>query len=149
MQELDWFRAYVERILEDVWNQPRLVPDDDGAYPFRYGTAACYVRIEPGPPMTVRVFAQAVTGVRKSAKLLAELNDFNASARSLTGYWDNGRVIVDEALLASATNAESLTRACADAGQAAHDMGTLLAAMFDGRTPFRHEDCVEEHRRDE
>lgn len=149
MQELEWFRAYVERILEDAWNQPRVLADEDGDYPFRYGTAACYVRVEPGPPMTVRVFAQAVMDVRRSAKLLTELNDFNASARSLTAYWDHGRVIIDEALLASATNAETLTRACADAGQAAHDMGSLLAAMYDGRTPFRAADCVDERHRED
>lgn len=149
MQQLEWFRAYVEQILEEVWNQPRLVTDDDGDYPFRYGTAACYVRVEPGPPMTVRVFAQAAMDVGRSAKLLAELNDFNASARSLTAYWDSGRVIVDEALVAEATNAETLTRACAEAGQAAHDLGPLLAAMFDGRTPYSQADCVEEQHRDD
>ena len=149
MQQLDWFRAYVEKILMEVWSQPALVADDDGDYPFRYGTAACYVRVEPGPPMSVRVFAQAAMDVRRSAKLLTELNDFNASARSLTAYWDHGRVIIDEALLAEGTNAATLTRACADAGQAAHDMGTLVAAMFDGRTPYQHTDCAAEQRRED
>ena len=136
MHQLEWFRAYVEKILEGVWDQRPLLADDDGDYPFRYGTAACFVRIEAGPPLGVRIVAQAVTHVKRSAKLLAELNDFNGHARSVTAYWDSGCVIVDMALDAEGANSDTLTRACAEVGQAAHDMGTLLAAMFDGRTPF-------------
>lgn len=137
MQQIQWFRAYVEQILAQVWNQPGLVPDADGDYPFRYGTAACYVRIEPGPPMTVRVVAQAAVDVRCSAKLLTELNDFNGHAWSVTAYWADDCVVLDHAVLAEGVNRETLTRACADVGQAAHDIGVLVAGVFDGRTPFR------------
>lgn len=136
MQQVEWFRAYVEKILEAVWEQQPLVRDSDGDYPFRYGTAACFVRIEAGPPLGVRIVAQAVTGVRRSAKLLAELNDFNSASRFGTAYWDANCVVIDAALDAEGVNAETLTRACAEVGQAAHDMGSLLAAMYDGRTPF-------------
>ena len=59
MQQIQWFRAYVEQLLVKVWDQPQLVPDTDGDYPFRFGTAACYVRIEPGPPMTLHVVGRA------------------------------------------------------------------------------------------
>lgn len=136
MHELRWFRAFVERLLEDAWEQDRVTADPDGDYAFRYGAAACYVRIEAGPPMTVRVLAQAVMGVKRSAKLLAELNDFNAGARSVTAYWANGCVVVDDALAATSVTPGTLTQLCADVGQAAHDVGPLLAALFDGRTPF-------------
>ena len=137
MQHIQWFRAYVEQLLAKVWEQPGLAPDADGDYPFRYGTAACYVRIEAGPPMTLRVVAQAAVDVRSSAKLLAELNDFNAHAWAVTAYWAENCVVLDHALLAEAVSHETLTRACADVGQAAHDIGVLVAGVFDGRTPFR------------
>ena len=136
MQQSEWFRAYVEKILEGVWEQRPLVRDADGDYPFRYGTAACFVRVEEGPPLGVRVVAQAATNVRRSAKLLSELNDFNAHARSVTAYWDVNCVVIDACVDAEAANDETVTRACAEVGQAAHDVGTLIAAMFDGRTPF-------------
>ena len=55
VQELQWFRSYVEQILEEAWEQPRVVTDGDGDYLYRFGTAACFVRIEPGPPIGVRV----------------------------------------------------------------------------------------------
>jgi Putative bacterial sensory transduction regulator len=140
MQQLDWFRAYVEKILEQAWDQQPLIRDADDDYPFRYGTAACFVHLEAGPPMSVRVVAQAVAKVKSSAKLLAELNDFNAAARSVTAYWEHGCVVVDTTVDADGANADTVTRACAEVGQAAHDMGMLLAVMFDGRTPFPAED---------
>lgn len=136
MPQVEWFRAYVEKILEGVWEQHQLVRDADDDYPFRYGTAACFVRIEAGPPLGVRVVAQAVTGVRRTAKLLEELNDFNAASRCVNAYWESGCVIVETTVDAEGVSADVLTRACAEAGQAAHDMGTLVAVMFDGRTPF-------------
>lgn len=137
VQQMEWFRAYVEQILTSVWEQPDLKPDADGDYAFRYGTAACYVRIEAGPPMTLRVLAQAAVDVRNSSKLLNELNDFNAHAWSVTAYWANDCVVLDQAILAEGVNRETLTRACADVGQAAHDIGVLVASVFDGRTPYR------------
>ena len=136
MQQLEWFRAYVEKILETVWDQRPLARDDDDDYPFRYGTAACFVRIEPGPPLTVRVVAQAVRDVKRSARLLEELNDFNSSARSVMAYWESGCVLVETAIDAEGVNTDTLTRACAETGQGAHDIGTLIAAMYDGTTPF-------------
>ena len=149
MQEFQWFRAYVEKILEEAWNQPRVTPDEDGDYPYRYGTAACYVRLVDGEPMTVCVTASAATNILRSAKLLAELNEFNMRARLVTSYWVDGCVVIDLGLQAEAVNAQTLTLACAEVGQVAHDVGPLLAAMFDGRTPYPASDCADEIHRDE
>ena len=136
MQEIQWFRAYVEQILEDAWDMPRVVADDDGDYVYRYGTAACLVRVEPIAPMSVRVMARAATGVKRSAKLLAELNEHNATSRWVTTYWFAGAVYVDRAIDASGVTPETLTRVCAEIGQAADNIGTLIAGVFDGKTPF-------------
>jgi len=95
-----WFRSYVEQILEEAWEQCRVAADDDGDYPYRVGTAACFVRVDQGPPLHVRVWGYAATDVRRTAKLLIELNDFNAAARSVRAYWANGAVIVEDAVLA-------------------------------------------------
>ena len=149
MQEFEWFRAYVEQILAEAWNQPKVTPDEDGDYPYRYGTAACYVRLTDGEPITVRVAASAAVNVRRTAKLLAELNEFNARARFVSSYWVGGCVVAEMALQAEGVNTETLTIACAEVGQAAHDVGPLLAAMFDGRTPFAASDCSDEAHHDE
>ena len=138
-----WFRSYVEQILEEAWEQCRVAADDDGDYPYRVGTAACFVRVDQGPPLHVRVWGYAATDVRRTAKLLIELNDFNAAARSVRAYWANGAVIVEDAVLAGGVNAETLTRVCREVGRAADDIGALAAAMFDGQTPFPAGDVVE------
>ena len=136
MEVLVWFRAFVEQILAQAWEVCRVEPDDDGDYRFRHGTAAGFVRIEPGPPLTVRVVAQAAMDVRRSAKLLTEINELNAHARSVSTYWFDGGVFVDKAIDAAGVTAETLPLACTEVGQAADGVGTLIAGMFDGRTPF-------------
>jgi hypothetical protein len=136
VQEIAWFRSFVEQILEEAWNQPRVVADKDGDYLFRFGTAACFVRVEPGPPMAIRVVARAAEGIRRSAKLLTELNDLNATARSVSTYWFANAVYVDRAVDAGGVNEETLLQACTEVGQAADNIGPLIAGLFDGTTPF-------------
>ncbi len=81
MSELVWFRCYVEHLLQEMWGEDELVIDADGDYPSRYGSAAVWVRVEDAAPMGVRVFAHAAYDVRRSARLLAELNDITARSR--------------------------------------------------------------------
>ena len=70
-------RSHVERCLQDIWDVPDLVIDDDGDYPYRRGTAMCWVSPFDGPVPGVRVFAHAAYGLKPSAKLLREVNDLN------------------------------------------------------------------------
>ncbi len=136
MGEAAWVRSHVERCLQDEWEECRVVRDGDGDYPFRHGSAACYVRVEETSPVLVRVFAHAVVDVRRTARLLAELNDLNASARSAHVYWAGGLVVVEHALHAAAVDRETLGHACVAVGTVAADIGTLLAGVFGGHTPF-------------
>lgn len=136
MEVLNWFRAHVEQILGVAWEVCRVEPDGDGDYPFRHGTAAGFVRIEAGPPLGVRVAAQAATDVRRTAKLLTELNELNAHARSVSTYWFDGAVYVDRWIEAAGVTADTLPAVCAEVGTAADGIGALVAAMFDGRTPL-------------
>ena len=131
-----WFRAYVEQLLAQTWEQCSVTTDDDGDYPYRFGTAACFVRVEEGPPLGVRVVALAAKDVRRTAKLLTELNELNAHARTVSTYWFAGAVYVDKAIDAGGVTADTLGQACVDVGAAADSVGTLLAGMFDGQTPY-------------
>src|SRR3954462_9794626 len=82
MSELQWIRSHVEVLLQREWDVCRVVADSDGDYPFRRGTAACYVSVlDVGSPL-VRVFAHAAYGLKPSLKVLRELND--QQRRSLT-----------------------------------------------------------------
>ena len=79
-----WLRSHVERCLEDIWERFPLETDGGGDWPYRFGTAGCWVHVEPDGVGTVRVVAIAARRMKRSAKLLAEVNDVNA--RTLTAH---------------------------------------------------------------
>ena len=131
----DWFTAYVESLLREMWDGHART-DDDGDWPFRQGTAACWVSVRPHPRWRVEVFAHAASEVKQSARLLRELNEANSNLVDGRVYWRGGVVVVETSVEADQVDAGSLFRACTAVGRTADDLGGLLAAMFDGSTPF-------------
>jgi hypothetical protein len=136
MNPATWIRSHVERCLQDVWNLPRVEVDVDGDYPFRWGTAACFVHIEEGDPVLVRVFAFAVVGARQTAKLLAELNDVNRRTRTASVYFSDGFVHVEQTLHVAGVDRETIAQACLAVGSVADDIGAMIANVHGGSTPF-------------
>ena len=133
--KFEWFEAYVESLLRNAWDTT-VDSDDDGDWPFRRGTAAGWVSARPYPHWHVNVFAHAATGLKQSARLLRELNDANSQVVDGRVYWRQGVVMVETTIQAGQVDAESLPLACARVGTVADDLGALLAAMFDGATPY-------------
>ncbi len=136
MGDMRMLRSHVERCLQDIWDQHELVMDDDGDYPYRWGTAACWVHIEAGEPAMVRVFAQAATNVKRSPRLLAEINEVNTGTRGVKVVWADNAVVVSYALHALAVERAPLSHACTSVGVVADDIGGMVAAVFGGSTPF-------------
>ena len=133
--QVTWLRAYVEKCLRQAWEDRPVCVDEDGDFFFRCGTAACWVRVDEDASL-IRVFAHAATGVKRSARLLAELNELNQRARAAKVYWENDCVVVTQTLPSTAVTAESMHQVCCSVGSIAVDVGVLAAAMFDGGTPF-------------
>ncbi len=74
--------SHVDGCLQDIWEQHELHTDDDGDWPYRWGTAACWVRLVLDQAQScVRVFAHAAHGVKGNAAVLRELNHLNGRAR--------------------------------------------------------------------
>ena len=136
MNELDWFRSHVELLLQDIWGNPEIVPDGDGDYPFRFGTAAGWVCPQPGPPIALRVMAHVAHGVKRTTKLLNELNDITARTRFGGVYWVPDVVVCAYAVPAAAVDREVLEMACRMVGSQADELGPMIAAVYGGRTPF-------------
>jgi hypothetical protein len=137
MNENDWFRSHVERCLQDAWDVAGVLRDGDGDYPFRHGTAAGFVSpIQQDRPSFLRVWALAVVGVKRSLKLLTELNEINERALTAHVYWADCSIIVEQTLSAEAVSAESLAQACAAVGTMADDFGLLVASAFGGHTVY-------------
>ncbi len=51
-------------------------------------------------------------------------------------YWRGGLVVVETSVEADQVNATSLSLACMAVASTADDLGVLVAAMYDGRTPY-------------
>lgn len=131
----EMFRSHVERCLQDLWERPDLLTDPDGDYPFRAVTSMCWVRVERDPS-AVRVFAYAATGVKRSAKLLTELNELNRSARWVTLHWYAGTVVVERALATTEVDRDSLRFALEAVVSVADEIGPMVAAVHGGGTPL-------------
>jgi hypothetical protein len=129
-------RSHVERALQQSWEQLELQVDHDGDYPFRYGTAACWVSVVALPEPFVRVFAHAARDVPRSVKMLAELNELNGRSIRAKVSWGHGLVVADTALHWSEVTQGSLERALLSVANVADDSGAMIAAVYGGSTPF-------------
>jgi len=136
MTELAWIRSHVELLLEREWNACRVVRDDDGDFPFRRGSAACYVSVLDSDPPMVRVFAHAAYGVRSTLKLLRELNEIQRRCLSARVELRNDVVVVSQTINPIGLTQPVLAQALDAVAAVADDIGPLLAGMFDGGTPF-------------
>jgi hypothetical protein len=128
--------SHIQRIIQDDLEICEVVRDADGDYPFRHGTAAYYVRVVAGEPVIVQIFSLAVRGVRKSARLLDELNSVNARLNLGRIFWRDGYVAVETTLLAESLDRASLSRACTAVGAVADEVGSMIATVYGGHTTF-------------
>lgn len=129
-------RSHVERCLQDIWDVHDLVIDRDGDYPYRHGTAACWVSPFAGAVPGVRVFAHAAYELKPSAKLLREVSDLDVRSVWARVAFQNGVVRVSAELHWAAVDRLALAQAAHAVGQVAVDSGTLLATVYGGHIPF-------------
>ena len=136
-------RSHVERCLQDEFELCRVVSDGDGDYPFAHESVVYFVGLqEHADQWWVRVFCPLVVGVKRSAKLLGELNDLNARTPLTKAVWHDGIVTIEGTLHASALTRESLARLCRSVASVSADVGDMIALVYGGaRTalPIRDE----------
>lgn len=135
-----WLRSHVERCLQDAWELPRVVADDDGDYEFRGQTSRGWVRLETRQrPWLVAVFAHAAFEVSPTAKLLRELDEIAAAARAVSVFHTGGLVVVRQALLADTVDRGSLWFAVGGVRTVADQTGQLVSTVYGGQTPLQPE----------
>ena len=135
-RQMEMLRSHVERCLQDIWDTRDLVIDDDGDYPYRHGTAMCWVSLFGGPVPGVRVFANAAYGLKCSARLLREVNDLNGRSTWARVVLQDGVVRVSAELHWAAVDRLALEQAAGAVASVADDIGALLAAVYGGHTAF-------------
>jgi hypothetical protein len=137
MMEMTWLQSHVRQLLQAEWNLCRVEVDCDGDVPFPRGTAACWVSVvAPEDELFVRVWAHVAYGVKRTLKLTSELDEINARTRTVKVYWCDSVIIAEQAMHAEGVTQKTLGVACEAVGGVADDVGTLIAAMFGGATPF-------------
>jgi hypothetical protein len=136
MTDLLWVRSHVELLLQREWNVCRVLTDPDGDFPWRQGTAACWVSVLDSDPPFVRVFAHAAFGLTPSLKVLRELNDIQWRLVTGSVALHDDAVVVSQTLNALGLTQPVLAQAMDAVATTAADVGPLLAAVFDGSTPF-------------
>jgi hypothetical protein len=136
MTQAMWIRSHVELLLARQWDVCRVLTDADGDFPFRHETAACWVSVLDSDPPMVRVFAHAAFGMKPTLKLLRELNDIQGRMLSARVQLSGDAVVVSQTISAHHLTQPVLAQAMDAVASVAADIGPLLAAMFDGSTPF-------------
>jgi hypothetical protein len=132
-------RSHVERALQAIWEQADLVVDDDGDYPFRSRTAACWVRVVGGEQPAVRVFAHAALEVPSTKKVFEEISELNSRSRWAKVSWCHGVVVVDESIHWLSVDRAAIERAIESVMVVSDDIGTMMTAVYGGETPFPHD----------
>lgn len=132
MGYIDMVRSHVERLLERSFGVQGIEPDVDGDYMMTCGDATYFVSIVPLELPMVRVWAPLVGGVRRTAKLLTELNDINSRLLFGTLYWCHDAVTASAVITASSLDEPTLERVCLAVGHMAEDLGPVLAAVHGG-----------------
>ena len=130
--QAEWFRAFVERSLQEVWESPEIVQDDDGDYPFGDEDAMSYVTVEAGSHLGVCVWSYAAFGVKGTAGVLREVNDLNMAAGLCKAVWHQGVIRVELRLPADQVSVESLQRACWHVNGMTSSVGEMFAVVHRG-----------------
>jgi len=136
MTDTMWIKSHVELLLQREWELSRVPPDPDGDFAFRRGTAMCWVSVLDSEPPMVRVFAHAAFGLKPTLALLRELNEIQHRTVSAAVELCGDAVVVSQTISPIGLTGPVLAQALVAVSTLADDIGPLLAAMFDGSTPF-------------
>lgn len=130
-----WARSHVERLLQEEWQTCKLVQDPDGDYPWRGRTAHCWVGIQKSDnePLVI-VNAHAATKVKKSYKLLNELNEIQCKTPAVI-HWCRGVVWVTATTSSVGLTRSVLSDLMRHVEGIADDIGPMIAAVYGGSTP--------------
>jgi hypothetical protein len=132
--QADWFRAFVERSMQEVLESPEVEPDEDGDYPFTDGSSMTYVSVDPEPGLGVCVWSYAAYQVKGSASVLREINELNMRSWLCKVVWRDGLIRVEQRLAADMVSVESLCRACWHVDGTASDIGAMFAVVHGGES---------------
>lgn len=124
------FRSHVENCLKSLWAQRELCTDARGDFPYERDGILSTIGVRG---RHVRVFAVAAADLRRTAKVLAEINEHNAASWWTRTYWHEGEVVVEVTMPWPLVEVGSLGFSIDEVTDAVARIGPLLTAVHGGR----------------
>jgi hypothetical protein len=131
----DMARSHVKELAREAFQLDQVVVDGDGDLPFPCGTAMFYVSVVREGKL-LRVWSQAVAGIKVNKAVLREINEVNADLVVSRVYPMDTRVVVEGCLPVDTLRARDLGALCFEVGTTADKLGSLLAAVHGGHIMF-------------
>lgn len=126
-------RAYVEKLLEEGFGE-EVPAESDGTYPVP-GDGLVVVDVDGGGGFAPRVAVRGLVadGVKRSARLLAALNELNAELTYGRVWWHEGQVVAEVGIVAEGVDHDHLRNAIGVVAWLTASLGPDLARRFGGQ----------------
>lgn len=134
MTYADALTHHVQRSLRRDFGLPAIEADADGDFGVAVGDTVVWARpiLDHDPPL-LRLWAPAAKRVRKSAALLREINDVNLGLQQMQCALYGDMVLISAEVEIELIEPGQLGRLLPRVGQAAEQVGYLIAAVFGGQ----------------
>lgn len=134
MTYADALTHHVQRCLRRDFDLPAVEPDADGDYGVAAGETVVWARpiLDHDPPL-LRLWAPATQRVKRTAALLREINDVNLGLQQMQCALYADVVLISAEVEIELIEPGQLGRLLPRVGQAAEQVGCLIAAVFGGQ----------------
>jgi hypothetical protein len=128
-------RSHVKELVREAFELQEVVVDSDGDLPFPCGTAMFYASVVHGGQL-LRVWSQAVAGMKVTKSVLREIDEANADLVLSRVFTSGSRVVVEGCLPVETLRPKDLRALCFEVGTTADRLGSMLAAVHGGHVVF-------------
>jgi hypothetical protein len=128
-------RSHVKELVREAFELDEVVVDGDGDLPFPCGTAMFYVSLIRRGRM-VRIWSQAVAGIKVNKAVLKEINEVNRGLMLARAWADDDAVWVEGRLPVEVLRVPDVGALCMEVGTTADRVGSMLAAVHGGVVAF-------------
>ena len=131
----DMARSHVKELVREAFELDEVVMDCDGDLPFPCGTAMFYASVVRSGRV-LRVWSRAVDDIKVNKPVLREINEVNAGLVLARVYATETAVWVEGCLPVESLRPHDVGALCAEVGNTADRLGSMLAAVHGGRVAF-------------
>lgn len=142
MAYADLARSHVKECLREAFELETVHADDDGDFPFPFGTAVFFVSVRQDGQQ-VKVWSPAVTGLKPTAAVLREVNEVNTHLEQGRAYLKHGQLMIEGVLAVDSLTPDLIRELAVVIGSTADSVGQMVSAVHGGEVmlPEGEQDC--------